>query len=146
MFYASTALNLWVASLLTLVLVAAAAVDVRCGKIPNLITFPAILLFLGFHLLAGGATGFLGSLAGLAAGLTAMLAPYCMGRLLGAGDVKLMAAVGAALGVADDDGLGAGVGQHLGGEIAGVGACSGGVAVLPAGANAGARPASFCVA
>ena len=40
--------------------------------------------------------------------------------------------VGAALGMADDDGGGAGIGQHLGGDVAGVGAGRLGVAILAA--------------
>jgi len=44
--------------------------------------------------------------------------------------------IGAPLGVADNDILGAGIGQHTGGDVAGMGAGCVGVAILPAGQNA----------
>ena len=55
-------------------------------------------------------------------------AAAALARDLGVG----LAVVGAALGVADDDGDGAGVGEHLGGDVAGVGARGLRVAVLAA--------------
>jgi len=49
------------------------------------------------HWLMGGTQGLVSSLIGLGAGLSILMAPYVM-KLMGAGDVKLMAVVGAGLG------------------------------------------------
>ncbi|QLA17600.1 A24 family peptidase [Desulfolutivibrio sulfoxidireducens] len=84
--------------LLAAVTVLAAWRDARTGKIPNAVTFPAMLIFLTGHAILGGLDGLLFSLAGLGAGLTFLLIPHLFGYL-GAGDVKLMAVVGAALGI-----------------------------------------------
>lgn len=82
---------------LGVILAVAVVSDLRSQRIPNVLTYPAWLLFLGWHLLQGGLDGLLFSLAGLGTCLGLMLVPYIMG-VMGAGDVKLMAAVGAALG------------------------------------------------
>ncbi len=84
--------------LLAVVVASAAWKDARTGKIPNLVTFPAMLVFVAAHAVLGGLDGLLFSLAGLGAGLTFLLIPHLFGYL-GAGDVKLMAVVGAALGI-----------------------------------------------
>ena len=55
---------------------------------------------------------------------------------LGAHDGVGLAAIGAPLGVADDHVARAAVAQHLGGDLAGMGAARLGVAVLPADQNA----------
>jgi prepilin peptidase CpaA len=67
--------------------------DVRNRRIPNIVTGPAILAGLALHAVLGGWSG-LGSsaLAGLIAGVV-FLAFWLAGGL-GAGDVKLMIAVG----------------------------------------------------
>jgi prepilin peptidase CpaA len=84
---------LWVAvPVITLVTLAARA-DVRTRKIPNTITFPAMLLGLATHYALGGPKDLMSSLAGLALALA--LIPGWLMRWMGAGDVKLMAAAGA---------------------------------------------------
>lgn len=72
-------------------------VDFRTRKIPNWVTVPALLLGIGLHIAAAGWAGAKASLegAGLALGL---LLPFVLMRGLGAGDWKLMGAVGAFLG------------------------------------------------
>jgi prepilin peptidase CpaA len=78
-----------------LVLVALATqADVTSRRIPNRLVGPALLLALVVHAAMGGWAGLLGSAAGMfaAAGL---LLPGHLARWMGAGDVKLMAAVGA---------------------------------------------------
>ncbi|HEX8602704.1 MAG TPA: prepilin peptidase [Pseudoduganella sp.] len=78
--------------------------DLRARRIPNAIVFPGALLALALHALlpagAGlfgtpmGSLGILSSLGGLALGLAILLPMYVL-RLMGAGDVKLLAMVGA---------------------------------------------------
>lgn len=77
--------------------VAGAAVDVATRRIPNRITFPAVLLILGIQTWFYGLSGLGDSLLGLAGALIIFLIPYVF-RVLGAGDVKLLAVVGAGLG------------------------------------------------
>jgi prepilin peptidase CpaA len=71
--------------------------DLRRQKIPNLVTFPTMALALAYHTLAAGLHGLLFSAGGLALGLLLFIIPYLMGGM-GAGDVKLMAALGAIFG------------------------------------------------
>ena len=88
---------LW-AALPAIVLVALAArADVRTRRIPNLLVGTALLLALATHFAIGGLHGLAGAALGalLAGGL---LLPGWLMRWMGAGDVKLMAAVGAWLG------------------------------------------------
>lgn len=82
---------------LIVLLLAASATDLRAQRIPNYLTFPAIAAALCYHGLTQGADGLLFSLSGLGLGLALMLLPFFLG-VMGAGDVKLLAAVGAWLG------------------------------------------------
>src|SRR6185503_2459810 len=85
---------LWVAMPVIALVAAAAQADVRTRTIPNTLTFPALLLGLAMHTAFEGFDGMKSSLAGLVlAG--AVLLPGWRFRWMGAGDVKLMAAVGA---------------------------------------------------
>jgi prepilin peptidase CpaA len=72
-------------------------VDVRTRRIPNAISGPAMLVGVALNALYYGSSGLVWSLAGLAAMITILLAPFALGGL-GGGDVKMMAAVGAFLG------------------------------------------------
>ena len=91
---------LWSAGAMAALVVAAAAVDLRSGKVPNWLTYPAILLGLAGHALAGGLRGeggqlgLTGAAAGLAVGFVPLLVCWLAGGI-GGGDVKLMAAIGA---------------------------------------------------
>ena len=72
--------------------------DVKSRRIPNFITFPSILFGLALHLALGGWRQLLTSLAaGLICGLV-FLVFYIAGGM-GAGDVKLIAAVGCIAGM-----------------------------------------------
>jgi prepilin peptidase CpaA len=85
---------LWVAAPVIVLVIVAARTDVRTRTIPNSITFPALLLGVAMHTTLAGTEGLKSSLAGLAlAG--GVLLPGWIFRWMGAGDVKLMAAVGA---------------------------------------------------
>ena len=83
------------AVLLTLVL-AAAVYDVRYRRIPNWLTVAGVLVGLGLNgFLDEGRPGlFVSSLLGLAIAFAVYFVLYAL-RAMGAGDVKLMAAVGA---------------------------------------------------
>lgn len=87
--------------LLLLLLVAAAGCDIRSRRIPNILVFPGAIAGVLLHALLPqemGGIGFLDSLAGWGTGL-ALLLPLYLLRIMGAGDVKLMAMTGAFLGV-----------------------------------------------
>jgi prepilin peptidase CpaA len=75
-----------------------AVTDVWKFKVYNVLTLPLLLSGLAYHAVVGGVAGFSGSLAGALFGFAVLLAFYVMGGM-GAGDVKLMAAVGAWLGL-----------------------------------------------
>jgi len=78
-------------------LLVAMITDIRVRKIPNLLTFPAVIVALAFHTVTGGWKGFVFSGEGLALGIALFLIPYIMGGM-GAGDAKLMGAIGAIIG------------------------------------------------
>ncbi len=78
--------------------VLSAIIDVRSRKIPNLITGPSLLAALLLHLLLDGWRGMLSALAaGLLCGLVFLI--FYLAGGMGAGDVKLIAAVGALAGL-----------------------------------------------
>jgi prepilin peptidase CpaA len=79
------------------ILVIAAITDIRSQRIPNMLTFTTMGLSLLYHIQGSGLHGLFFSLSGLALGLAFFMLPYLMGGM-GAGDVKLLGAVGAALG------------------------------------------------
>jgi len=71
--------------------------DLRSARIPNALTFSALALGLLFHVLAPSGSGLLAAFAGLLAGLLVFFPFFALGAM-GAGDVKLMAALGVWLG------------------------------------------------
>jgi len=75
----------------------ACAWDLRTRRIPNILTFGAAGAGLLFHLVVGGMSGGAESAAGWIVGVALMFALYALGGL-GAGDVKLLGALGAWLG------------------------------------------------
>lgn len=79
------------------VTVLAGWIDFRTRKIPNWLTVPALLLGIGVRVLVAGWPGAKASLEGVGLAL-ALLLPLVILRALGAGDWKLMSAVGAFLG------------------------------------------------
>jgi prepilin peptidase CpaA len=85
---------LWVAAPVIALVTLAAQADVRTRSIPNRLTFPALLLGLAVHAGVGGMDGLKASLAGMALAGGVLFPGYLL-RWMGAGDVKLMAAVGA---------------------------------------------------
>jgi prepilin peptidase CpaA len=79
--------------LLAALVVIAFYTDAKNNKIPNLLCVVGTLVGLFYHLIASGFTGLLFSLGGLASGFVIMLVLYLF-KIVGAGDVKLFAAVG----------------------------------------------------
>jgi prepilin peptidase CpaA len=81
----------------TVVALVAAVIDFRRFRVPNALTFPLCLTGLAFNTVVGGVAGLQFSLGGIMLGILALLIFYIMG-VMGAGDVKLLAAVGAWIG------------------------------------------------
>lgn len=71
--------------------------DTRYGLIPNKLTLTALALGLALHAVLGGWAGFIFAAQGVALGLGLFLIPFLIGGM-GAGDVKLLAALGAFIG------------------------------------------------
>lgn len=85
----------------TLVFVAmCVASDVRTLRIPNALTGPAMLAGVALNAWCFGWHGAQMSVAGFALAIVLLLAPFAMGGI-GAGDVKMMGAVGAIIGPHD---------------------------------------------
>ncbi|MCD6052478.1 MAG: peptidase prepilin type [Verrucomicrobia bacterium] len=82
---------------LTMLLMIATWTDLRGSRIPNWLNFSAMGLALVMRAWFGGLDGVVLGLIGMGTGLALFLILYCSGSI-GAGDVKLMAAVGALVG------------------------------------------------
>lgn len=80
--------------------VMACATDLAWRRVPNVLTLPALAFGVAAHAWFTGGVGVGGALAGAAVGLALFFPFFALGGL-GAGDVKLMAALGAWLGVSD---------------------------------------------
>ena len=93
-------LTQWPLIALALLVLAAAATDVRSHKISNRLVGLGLALATLAQWAQGGSAGLLNAGAGLGIGLGLLLPMYLLG-VLGAGDVKLMAMVGAFLGPVD---------------------------------------------
>jgi prepilin peptidase CpaA len=87
----------WHVWLVTVTLVVAAVIDGIQLKVPNWLTFPMIALGWAYSFYLSGTPGWEGlgySLMGTVVGLALLLPAYAIGGM-GAGDVKLMAGIGA---------------------------------------------------
>ena len=78
----------------------ACVTDVRSRRIPNVLTLGAAAAALAYHTAANGAVGAASAGAGWIVG-TLLFLPFFLLRGMGAGDVKLLAAIGAWLGPRD---------------------------------------------
>jgi prepilin peptidase CpaA len=83
--------------LLSAILALAVHSDLRRHRIPNVLTLLGLIAGLGLQAVTGGVQGLLSGLLGVAVGLGSF-APLYLCRAMGAGDLKLLAAVGAFLG------------------------------------------------
>jgi prepilin peptidase CpaA len=81
-------------SILIAILVIAAIIDFKFKKVPNIVTIPTIVAGMSMSFIESGFTGFLISTAGLFIGIALLSLPYAAGGM-GAGDVKLLGAIGA---------------------------------------------------
>lgn len=68
--------------------------DLKERKIYNKVLLPFLIIALVIHLVTGGSAGLGYALGGAAAGFSILLIPYFLGGM-GAGDVKLLAVIGA---------------------------------------------------
>jgi prepilin peptidase CpaA len=82
------------------VVLVAAITDLRSGRIPNVLTFPVMLIGLAIHGFGHGIAGLVESLLGLVicAAVPGIVYRASQGRGIGGGDIKLFAALGALLG------------------------------------------------
>jgi prepilin peptidase CpaA len=89
----------WVPAAIALSIASVAAVtDIIEYRIRNGLTFSMIVGGMIYHAVIGGWTGFCDSSEGVAFGLAVLIVPWLLG-LMGASDVKLLAGVGAWLGL-----------------------------------------------
>ena len=87
--------NFFINDILLIVLIGVALYfDLTSHRIPNFLTFPAIVWGLVFYTATDGLNGLWFSFAGLLVGLAIFFIPFAMGGM-GGGDVKLLGAVGA---------------------------------------------------
>ncbi|MCX5908023.1 MAG: A24 family peptidase [Deltaproteobacteria bacterium] len=83
--------------ILITVLIVGALWDLRFQKIPNWLTFPTVATAIVYHSRMNGFGGFIFSVEGIGVGILILLPLYILGGT-GAGDVKLLGAVGGLLG------------------------------------------------
>lgn len=87
----------WPVYAVTVTLIVAAWIDGKQLRVPNWITFPMVGTGFVYNLAAYGGEGLSIAFAGMCVGLLTLLPLYAVGGM-GAGDVKLMAGLGAWLG------------------------------------------------
>jgi prepilin peptidase CpaA len=90
-------MNLAVMLILWGVLAIGVITDLGWSRIPNWLTFPAMVAGITAHSWSNGVEGAVFAVVGLTVGLGVFLVLYLMGSM-GAGDVKLLAAVGTLVG------------------------------------------------
>jgi prepilin peptidase CpaA len=84
-------------TMLIILLLVAVISDLSEHRIPNMITLFGALIGIGGHLYLGGLQGAAFALGGFALGMACLLPFYVLGGM-GAGDVKMMGAIGAFVG------------------------------------------------
>ncbi len=80
-----------------IILTLAAYIDWKDHRVPNWLTYTAWICGILYQTITNGFDGFTFALLGSAVGLATLIVPYAL-KGMGAGDVKLMAAVGAWVG------------------------------------------------
>lgn len=94
----STTSDPLVCGVVVLLLATAAVIDVRTRRIPNALTFVGALVGIGLAATGNVHVSLAQSVVGLVFGMLLMMPGYLFGKT-GAGDVKLMGAAGALVGV-----------------------------------------------
>ena len=94
----NVAMDVFLSTFLGVVLLSAVICDIWVAKIPNVITFPGIITGIIYHGTSHGLSGAVISIAGLLIG-GAVFLPFYLLKGMGAGDIKLMGAVGALVGL-----------------------------------------------
>jgi prepilin peptidase CpaA len=89
---------MWTNYLLIILLIICVVTDLKERKIYNKVLLPSFIIALTIHIFADGLSGLTSSILGALVGLSILLIPYLMGGM-GAGDVKLLAVVGAINGI-----------------------------------------------
>ena len=82
---------------LALTLVVCLFTDLKQRKIYNKVIFPVLIFGIIYNIVTAGLPGLYQSLLGMAAGLGILIIPFALGGM-GAGDVKLLAVIGAVKG------------------------------------------------
>lgn len=82
---------------MSVILVFAGIIDSKKQKIPNYLTFPTVITAFVYHFYLTGMDGLFFSISGMFTGIALLIVPYIMGGM-GAGDVKLLGAIGAFIG------------------------------------------------
>lgn len=85
---------MWINAVLILVLIISVVTDLKSRKIYNKVIFPGLAAAFTLHFLFGGWVALGEAAIGCFIGLGVLLIPYLLGGM-GAGDVKLLALVGA---------------------------------------------------
>ena len=83
--------------ILFILLLIASTYDIATQKIPNAVSLSIIIVGLSWNFVFPNSVGFAGSMIGLLTGLIFML-PFYIFTGMGAGDVKLVAAIGSVVG------------------------------------------------
>jgi len=89
--------NIYLLIVTVICVLAGAIIDVLTHKIPNWVTFPSVMLGMLINCYVEGLHGLVFSILGLTTGFLLLFVVYLLGGM-GAGDVKLLCAVGALLG------------------------------------------------
>ncbi|GAA0480491.1 prepilin peptidase [Salinibacillus aidingensis] len=84
--------------ILSVILIISLITDIKARKILNIVTIPAIGFAFIYYVITGGLHGLLFSTGGFLLGLGLLFLPFLLGGV-GAGDVKLLAAIGALQGM-----------------------------------------------
>ncbi len=84
--------------LLVLLLFFSVVTDLKLRRILNVVTLPTLAIALLLHTMDGGVEGLIFGVKGMGLGFICFIIPYFIGAI-GAGDVKLMSAVGTVVGI-----------------------------------------------
>jgi len=85
---------MWFDTILLIILTICVVTDLKSRKIYNKVIFPGLMMTFGSHFVLGGWEGLQFSIIGFLIGFVILLIPYLLGGM-GAGDVKLLALIGA---------------------------------------------------